>query len=122
MNNTNFETDSWQLEAKAQPFINGKGRTGYPLSLIYVDRESKKEFDLTANSVVLDNSTKRLKNYVFSEMGKNNYFKIRTRKSTSKWATVGDTYQTTIDWNLVGTTTNAMTISDQLTVKGHGGK
>lgn len=118
VSNTNFETDSWRLEAKAEPFANSKEQTGFPLSLIYFDQKNKTELDLNAGAVQIDESTDRQKNFTFTEMGDNNYFKLRTATSSSNWATVDETYRTTINWNLVGSSTSALKISDQLTEKG----
>lgn len=116
--NTGSSAGDWTLSAKADAFIDSKKDSGFPISLIYFDRESKSEHDLNADQVQIDHSSDEHKTFTFTESDDNNYFKVRTAESSSTWATVNETYETTIQWDLTGSSAFALTLSDQLTEKG----
>lgn len=116
--NTNFETDTWTLEVNADPFKDSRGNTGFPLSMIYVDRSNSQELDASNGPVQIDKSSDRDKQYTFSEKANHNFFKLRTASASSNWATKDETYATTLNWTLTGTSNGFYSISDKVTAKG----
>lgn len=114
---SSFSPGGWTLSAKMSgPFEDSQGNSGYPLSLVYYKAGVIDPIEVT--DIKIDTSDEYEKEYDFSEATGENFFRIRTGKASSSWASKGETYSATITWDLAGSQSKALGISNQLTAKG----